>query len=225
MELIYWSGLGLKDLEVLNCKTCYRTNMSQLNSFERWWLEALPHRFKIQRFVPKFLRASPDPFRGEVLEIGSGAGWTSRCILETFPQVELTASDADDRSRRKFKQMRKIYGQRLRFKQADLLELPFDRATFDIVIVINVFQYLDDLQGAVRQILRVLRPGGLIGVGYTGKAKGMNIWSRFLFSPGLSRLELKKLLQDEGCEVVCSKGWAQYYIWARKPYPLEVPEE
>lgn len=199
--------------------------MSQLNSLERWWLEALPHRLKIQRFIPKFLRASPDPFRGEVLEVGSGAGWTSRCILETFPQVELTASDVDDRSRRKFKQLRTIYGQRLRFKQADLLALPFDRSSFDIVIAINVFQYVDDLQGAVRQLLRVLRPGGLIGVGYTGKARGMNIWRRLFSSHNLSRLAIKKLLQDEGCEVVCSKGGAQYYIWARKPYPLEVSED
>ena len=217
--------LELKDLRELSCEVCYRKSMSQLNSFERWWLEALPHRFKIKRFVPRFLRASPDPFRGEVLEVGSGAGWTSRCILETFPQVELTASDVDDRSRRKFKQLRTIYGQRLRFKQADLLDLPFDRSSFDIVVVINVFQYVGDLQGAVQQLLRVLRRGGLIGVGHTGKASGMNIWRRLFSPPSFSRLMIIKLLQDEECEVVCSKGEAQYYIWARKPYPLEVPED
>jgi ubiquinone/menaquinone biosynthesis C-methylase UbiE len=199
--------------------------MSQLSSFERWWLGALPHRFRIQRFVPKFLRASPDPFRGEVLEIGSGAGWSSRCILETFPQVELTASDVDDRSKRKFKQLRTIYGQRLRFKQADLLDLPFDRSSFDIVIVINVFQHVDDLQGAVQQLLRVLRPGGLIGVGYTGKTKRMNIFRRLFSPPSSSKLAIKEILQSEGCEVVSSKGEAQYYIWARKSYPLEVPED
>lgn len=201
---------------------CYRKSMSQLSRFERWWLETPFHRFKIRRFVPKFLHASPDPFRGEVLEVGSGTGWTSRCILETFPQVELTASDVDDRAKRKFNQLRTIYGQRLRFRQANLLKLPFDRSSFDIVIVINVFQYVDDLQGAIRQLLRVLRPGGLIGVGYTGKARG---WRRLFLSSDLSRLAIKKILQDEGCEVVSSKGEAQYYIWARKPYPIDVPEE
>jgi ubiquinone/menaquinone biosynthesis C-methylase UbiE len=199
--------------------------MSQLSGLERWWLGALPYRVQIKRFVPKFLRASPDPFRGEVLEIGSGAGWTSRCILETFPQVELTASDVDDRAKRKFKQLRTIYGQRLRFKQADLLSLPFDRSSFDIVIVINVFQHVDDLQEATRQLLRVLRPGGLIGVGHTSKTSGVNIWSRLFSSSSLSKQTIKIILQDEGCEVVCSKGGAQYYVWARKPYPLEVPED
>lgn len=191
--------------------------MSQLSGLERWWLGTLPHRFKIRRFVPKFLRASPDPFRGEVLEVGSGAGWTSRCILETFPQVELTASDVDDRSKKEFKQLRGIYGQRLRFKQADLLKLPFDRSSFDIVIVINVLQHVDDLQEAVRQLLRVLRPGGLIGVGHTG--------GRLFSSSSLSRGKIKKVLESEGCEVVSVKGDAQYYIWVRKPYPLKVAED
>ena len=69
--------------------------MTQLSSFESWWYGSWPHRLYLSRFVPRFLHACPEPFRGEVLEVGSGGGWSSRQILNTFPQVELTASDVN----------------------------------------------------------------------------------------------------------------------------------
>lgn len=176
--------------------------MVPVNRLQRWWLDALPHRLRIRRFVPRFLRACPDPFRGEVLEVGSGSGHTSRRILETFPQVELTATDVDPRAGRGFERLQGKYGQRLRWQQADLLALPFDRASFDIVIAINVLHSVDDLSDAVRQLLRVLRQGGLVGLSGEGSCL-----------PGL-----EKILDEEGCEIVCSRGGVHYYLWARKPY-------
>jgi len=173
-----------------------------VSRWQRWWLDAWPHRLHIRRFVPRFLRACPDPFRGEVLEVGSGSGWTSRRILETFPQVELTATDVDPGMSYAFERLQGKYGQRLKWRQADLLKLPFDRSSFDIVIGIHVLDSVDDVNGAVRQLLRVLRPGGIVG----------------LSGEGATWLILEKTLNDEGCEIVCSRGGVHYYLWARKPY-------
>lgn len=175
-----------------------------VNHLQRWWLNAWPHRLHIRRFVPRFLRACPDPFRGEVLEVGSGSGFTSRRILETFPQVELTATDIDVQMGHGIKRLQSKYGQRLKWQRADLARLPFDRSSFDIVIAINVLHGVSNLKGAVQQMIRVLRSGGLIGLGGEGS-----------YSPGL-----KNILREEECEIIYLREGVSYYIWARKPYPL-----
>lgn len=46
--------------------------------------------------------------------------------------------------------------------QASLLELPFDADVFDAVVCSDVLYHLDDDAAALREIFRVLRPGGLL---------------------------------------------------------------
>lgn len=195
--------------------------MGKLTPFEKWWVDAWPHRWHIQRFVPRFLRACPDPFRGEVLEIGSGAGWTSRRILETFPQVELTATDVDQSAAEGFLKLGKLYGQRMKFVVADVRELPFDRESFDIVVAIHTLHHIDDLTQAVRQLIRVLRPGGLIGFTDDNPAymRGPVKWI-FPASSTPSRQAMEDILRDEGCEILTTQGELHYYLWARKPFPV-----
>lgn len=182
-------------------------------SLFRWWVNAWPHRWYLRRQVPTFLRSCPDPFRGEVLELGSGRGDTSQKILETFPQVELTAVDVDAGAARYFTALERKYGRRLKVKQANMFSLPFDRDAFDIVIAINVFPHIQpfSLRKAMQESLRVLRPGGLIGVS-----------DRALVRPhyGATREALEDILSEEECDVLSADGGRYYDFWARKPYPV-----
>jgi len=196
--------------------------MSELSSFERWWLTTWPHRLHVKMHVPQFLRACPEPFRGEVLEVGAGSGWTSQQILETFPQVELTATDLHLKSITRFTDLQKKYGSRLKVKEADVLKLPFDRASFDIVIAIYLLHFVDDIPQALRQLLRVVRPGGLIGISDTKRkyASGLT----FLHGGTvLARAQLEQLLKEEECTVAVAEGEDQYIVWARKQYPVPPP--
>ncbi len=195
---------------------------NQLTAFEKWWYDAWPHRLRIRRFVPRFLRDCPEPFRGEVLEVGSGGGWTSRQILETFPQVELTAIDIDRRAINKFNRWEYMYGRRLKHGQADVMNLPFDRASFDIVIAINLLRYLYDMEGAIRQLIRVVRPGGLIGMGSEKLARNGDLLGRMFFSRSyFEPHDVEKVLHDEGCEIIKKKSKSYYYLWAQKPHPIK----
>lgn len=195
--------------------------MADVTAFERWWLNAWPHRLWIRQFIPAFLKACPEPFRGEVLEVGAGSGWTSRQILATFPQVELTATDRDETVMASLQRLGSVFGQRLHFKQADVLALPFDRHSFDIVIAVHVMGHVSDVPQAIRQMLRVLRPGGLIGLADEDRrlAIGPLGW---LFSAAsrLVREDLERLLREEGCEGLRAEGGRHFFLWARKPYPI-----
>lgn len=175
--------------------------------------------------MPKFLRACPEPFRGEVLEVGAGSGWTSRRILETFPQVELTAVDVRGEADEAFEKPRRLYGQRLKFKQADLMSLPFDRETFDMVLAIHTLHYVEDVPEAIRQLLRVTRPGGLIGLAGENMFYRRGIRGWLMKSASVPTKEsLEKTLRLEECEVITSDGEVHYFIWARKPYPIGPPK-
>ena len=55
-------------------------------------------------------------------------------------------------------------GGRFALLAGDALRLPFADATFDVVICSEVLEHLPDYRGALREILRVLRPGGRLAV-------------------------------------------------------------
>lgn len=53
---------------------------------------------------------------------------------------------------------------RTRFEVADVYELPWDDARFDVVHAHQVLQHLTDPVAALREMARVTRPGGLVAV-------------------------------------------------------------
>ena len=52
----------------------------------------------------------------------------------------------------------------LEFVQGDVLALPFEDAHFDSAVVAFGVRNVEDLEGALRELHRVLRPGGRIGI-------------------------------------------------------------
>ncbi len=48
--------------------------------------------------------------------------------------------------------------------QGDVFRLPFPDASFDHVVCSEVMEHVHDYAGAIRELVRVLRPGGTIGV-------------------------------------------------------------
>lgn len=176
--------------------------MSTITPFERWWFDAWPHRWWVRRHVPRFLKSCPEPFRGQVLEVGAGSGWTSQRILETFPQVELTATDVDGAVLQRFARLQDRYGRRLHVAQADVYQLPFDRNAFDIVVAIALMHRLTDLSAACLQLLRVLRPGGLLGIS----------------GHDFQLPQLEAILTSQGATIEVAPSGRQADLWIRKPF-------
>ncbi|MGH2379082.1 MAG: methyltransferase domain-containing protein [Candidatus Limnocylindria bacterium] len=59
---------------------------------------------------------------------------------------------------------RRTYQGRLPLVQLDAQALPFGRAAFDVVLVLEALYYFPDAEGAVAECVRVLRPGGRLVV-------------------------------------------------------------
>lgn len=94
----------------------------------------------------------------DVLEIGGGIGSVSAYLAETFRmQVYGTDFDPDQ-----IELAQKLYGgnERLLYQIEDAAHLSFAHNSFDLVISQNVFHHIPDWPQAVKEIVRVLRPGG-----------------------------------------------------------------
>jgi len=93
-----------------------------------------------------------------VLEIGCGAG--AHAMLLAKAGADLTAVDLTEQAigltRRRFE----VFGLEGDIRQADAEELPFEDDTFDLVWSWGVIHASANMQNAVDQIHRVLKPGG-----------------------------------------------------------------
>jgi SAM-dependent methyltransferase len=94
-----------------------------------------------------------------VLDCGCGLGWPLKVLSETQPGW-LVGVDRDlarlGRARREVA--------RAAFVAADAARLPFPDATFDKVLLSEVLEHLADDLAALREVRRVVRPGGVVAV-------------------------------------------------------------
>lgn len=131
---------------------------------ERWEREAenWVHVIRAQRLstdhhddfnLPLFLRILPPP-AGPALEVGCGEGRIVRALraggydargIDGSPTMIEAARRLDPGGD---------------YAVADAAALPFGDSSFDLVVAFMSLQDIDDLEGAVREAARVLRPGG-----------------------------------------------------------------
>ena len=88
-----------------------------------------------------------------VLEVGCGTGVMAERI-NALPGVTLVATDFSPR----FVELTAARG--VDARQADICYLPFDDASFDVVYAGWMLYHVRDLEHALNEVRRVLRPGG-----------------------------------------------------------------
>jgi len=95
--------------------------------------------------------------KGNVLEVGCGAGMFVRAVKEYRPELTLIGSDPDAKAIAKAK---KAPG-KVSYKVGGLYKLPFRAKTIDAVFSFDVFEHLEDPDKAFDEVHRVLKPKGL----------------------------------------------------------------
>ena len=97
---------------------------------------------------------------GKVLDVGCGPGAMAIPLLERGHEVvaiDISAGMVRDAARRA-----RDLGYTASVAVADATSLPFADGSFGVVVTTGVLEYIQDVRGAMREIARVLRPGGVV---------------------------------------------------------------
>ena len=112
-------------------------------------------------YLERALSGVPEDFGGKLLEVPVGTGVLSMPVYRSLPDADITCLDysPDMMSAAKARAERMGIGN-ARFVQGDVGALPFDDASFDVVLSLNGFHAFPDKEAAWRETFRVLGPGG-----------------------------------------------------------------
>lgn len=133
------------------------------------WLMARSNA-KLAREVIRRLEVAPTDL---VLEIGFGPGAAIERLAERAARGAVVGIDP---SQVMLAQASRRNAGAIRAGRVELLHgtagrLPFDDASFDRALVVNSLHVWPDSLGGLREVRRVLRPGGRLGVGFTRHAR------------------------------------------------------
>lgn len=104
-----------------------------------------------------------DPHAGDrVLDVACGSGAAALVVARRY--CEVTGIDYVPALIDRARQRAQAEGFAVDLRVADAQELPFPDATFDAVLSVYGVQFAPDQEQAARELLRVCRPGGRIGL-------------------------------------------------------------
>jgi ubiquinone/menaquinone biosynthesis C-methylase UbiE len=123
--------------------------------YDRWW-----HGY-VRRSLAVLLDRLDRPPEGRLLDVGCGTGALEKRLAHERPGWRLTGVDLSgemlSRARRKLRDHPNA-----RFRQASAEALPFPDDHFDRVVSASALHYFEDPATALREMHRVVRPGGRV---------------------------------------------------------------
>ena len=141
-----------------------------------------------------------------VLDVGCGGGATIAAIAAAGAGRRVFGVDFSDASVTVARETnaRFIAEARVAIQPASVSALPFDADTFDVVTAFETHFYWPDLPADVKEIQRVLKPGGrvaLVAEVYGGRSMD------WLYRPAMGMLRAHYLTPDEHRELLTRAGY------------------
>ena len=134
------------------------------------------------RVIEKFFG---DMSNKTLLDAGCGKGRYSNHLHKKYPDCRITAMDISS-------EMLKSVDTGIQKIEGSLLNIPFGQETFDFVICVEALEHAVQINAAVAELVRVLKPGGNIiiidkNIEQLGKLK-MPVWEKWFSCDAMSGL-------------------------------------
>jgi ubiquinone/menaquinone biosynthesis C-methylase UbiE len=103
---------------------------------------------------------------GKVLDVGTGPGTLVRGIAQSLPGLQVYGIDlSEDMIRLACAHARREkLAERVHFESCDVAHLPYPDQTFDVVVSTISMHHWVELTQPLRELYRILRPGGRIWI-------------------------------------------------------------
>jgi ubiquinone/menaquinone biosynthesis C-methylase UbiE len=139
-------------------KTPCGSDTSALSSnTQEYYYEIETKRYQYQYHIPSIL-GWVDWNEKQVLEVGSGVGTDARQIINkggVYTGINIDAGSVASTSK-----ALEAFGLQGNISQVNAVDMSFDDNTFDIVYSFGVLHHIPEVDDAIREISRVLKPGG-----------------------------------------------------------------
>lgn len=106
---------------------------------------------------------------------------------------------------------------------SDITDIPVDDSIFDIVLCTEVLEHVPDPRLAIKEMLRVLKPGGKLIV--TAPFCSLTHFSPYHFTTGFNKFFYMDVLKANGCvieELETSGDWFDYVAQELRRFPSVV---
>lgn len=171
----------------------------------------------VEASVEETLGRLPPHAGGNLLDIGCGTGAFLHAVSARHPDMEIAGVDVSP-------DMLAIARRRLpedaMLQVASADALPFPDASFDIVVTTNAFHFFRAPDAALREISRVLRPGGAVVVtDWCDDYLTCRVCDRLLrvFTAAHHRVygsaECRGLLERQGFDAVAVEPYKISWLW------------
>lgn len=157
------------------------------------------------------LRIAPD---AEILDVGCGGGATIARLLTMCPQARVAGVDYSPASVQVARRHnRRHMGTRCSVREGNVMNLPHEDASFDLVTAVETTYFWPDLVAGLAQCLRVLRPSGQCAVIATAWDPSNTTWTDRLEGMRIySTEDMARAMKEAGFDTVRAetspRGWA-----------------
>jgi ubiquinone/menaquinone biosynthesis C-methylase UbiE len=130
---------------------------------DRWLVDSFGWRLFISQTIARGLVPQVSlPYGAQILDIGGGAGSAVPTLLKSYPKSTVRLIDPDSKMCAIARKRLWKEGDRVIVEEMKANELRYQDGTFDAVLCCEVLHHVPDWRGALKEVKRVLKPGGAL---------------------------------------------------------------